>query len=199
MNTSNKPYPLTETVARFPTEASFLAAVDALQETGFDRADLSVPSDRLPHYRNPDGLAVARSAPVNPESIRMGKVALMGIPSYLGVSLGLIAGYAFRDAEPAIMALAIAGGVLGGVFGGLLARKLGARHARSVAAQLREGGLLLWVRTQSQEAQARALDVLAQNGGKNAHVHETKARWGVDDVPLAHVNPDPFLIHPQTT
>lgn len=189
----NTTYTLTEAVARFPTEGAFQQAVDELQENGFDRADLSVPSDRLPHYRNPDENHVARAAPVNMESIRMGKVALLGIPSYLGVTFGLIAGFAFRDAEPIILALAVLGGAVGGILGGLAAWKLGARHARSVDAQLHEGGMLLWVRTKTEAAQAKALEILTRSGGRSAHVHETTAQWGVDNVPLAHVNPDPFL------
>lgn len=193
-----------EAVAVFPTEQAFLKAVDDLQEHGFDRSDLSVLADTR-HTRDgfshtfagADTLADDGNAPrasfITPESLAEGRAAAVALPFYIGSIGGLFIALASGGTLAFTLPLAIAGGLAGGGLGAIGARALGRHHREAIEAQILNGGILLWVRTTSAEKERRAIALLKAASGRNVHMHEMAIRWGIDDVPLAHVNPDPFL------
>jgi len=87
----------------------------------------------------------------------------------------------------------IAGGALGAGLGALLLIAVARHHAEHVKQQLARGGMVLWVRTPDPLAEKRVMAVLNQCGARLVHIHEVKRDWGIKDVPLHDVQPDPFL------
>jgi hypothetical protein len=53
---------------------------------------------------------------------------------------------------------------------------IGRAQARALEDQINHGGLLLWVRTWSRDHEARAMQVLAEAGGRDVHLHDLSAR-----------------------
>jgi hypothetical protein len=62
-------------------------------------------------------------------------------------------------------------GASGGLVGGVLASLVGESQARQIEDEIRHGGLLVWVRTPSEDDEKRALDVFRRNGAADVHVH----------------------------
>lgn len=195
---------LREAVAVFPTETSFLAAVDDLLEHGFDRADLSV----LAHGRHADGnvsrimdstLALAedgtvpRSALAVPESIAEAKAASVALPVYAGTIGGFLIAAASGGALAFTIPVAVAGGLVGSGLGLLGATAISSHYRDSIRRQLANGGILLWVRTDTAERERKALRILDGAGGEHVHLHTVSIRWDENNIPFAHTNPDPLL------
>lgn len=196
--------PLREAVAVFPSETSFLAAVDDLLEHGFDRADLSV----LAHDRHADGKVarildgtvalaedgtVPRGALAAPASIAEAKAASVALPVYAGTIGGFLIAVAAGGALAFTIPVAVAGGLVGSGLGLLGATAISNHHRESIEKQLANGGILLWVRTETAEHERKARAILEGAGGEHVHLHTVTLRWGEDDVPFAHTNPDPLL------
>ena len=55
------------------------------------------------------------------------------------------------------------------------------------------GGLVVFVRARAAEAEERAQAIMRRNGARNVHVHEIELKKTLDDLPLAHIQPDPWL------
>ena len=146
-------YGIREAVAVFADVPALEAAVDALECAGFDRAQLSVLGGsgaairRL--YRDvasleddPAAPRSAMSAPASRVQLEAGAVAM---PLFLGSLTGIAAVVGAGGALAATIAGAILGGVAGAGLGGLLAGAVAQYHAAHIAAQLRQGGMVLWV------------------------------------------------------
>jgi hypothetical protein len=93
----------------------------------------------------------------------------------------------------AAIAALVAGGAAGGGLGALLSHAVSKRHLQGLQEQVANGGIVLWVKTPDKAAEDRAKATLASCGATQVHVHEIERSWGVDDVPLARGEPDPFL------
>lgn len=173
-----------EAVGVFQTADAFQDAIDELQSSGFDRADLSLMASeaavesKLGHkYRKPaeieDDDTLPRVAYVSPESIGGAEGALIGGLLYVGVGIGAVL------ASAGALATAMTGGALGGgagaVIGLVLAKLVGEHHARYLQQQIEHGGLLLWVRTWDAEDERRAVEILKKHSGKDVHVHAVPA------------------------
>ena len=193
-----------EAVAVFRSEQAFLAAVEALESAGFDRADISVLASESASSRGmtsvygdaralEDDGNVPRSAFVAPESRAEAEAAAVGLPVYVGVVGGLFAAVASGGTLAFALPVAIAGGLAGGSIGAIGAYAISKRHRGTVEQQLQSGGILLWVRTRNDEKEGAALRILQQADGQDIHIHEVAIRWSEDEVPFAHVQPDPLL------
>lgn len=192
-----------EAVAVFHGEQSLMRAVDALETAGFDRADISVlggettrdavlrGASRVEALED-DG-TVPRAALVTPEERAEAEAATVGLPLYAGAIGGLFVAFASGGTLAFAIPAAIGGGLAGGGLGALGALVIAGRHRRSVERRVAEGGHLLWVRTPDWEQEEQALRVLRGAGGADAHIHEVAIRWGPDEVPFAHLQPDPLL------
>jgi hypothetical protein len=169
-----------EAVSVFQTADALQEAIDELQESGFDRSQLSLMASeqaveaKLGHkYQRvvqlEDDDTVPRVAYVSPESIGDAEGALIGGLLYIGVGVGAVL------ASAGALATAITGGVLGGgagaVIGSVLAKLVSDHHARYLQDQLDHGGLLLWVRTWDDEDEKRAVSILKKHSGHDVHVH----------------------------
>lgn len=69
-----------------------------------------------------------------------------------------------------IAAIAIGGGPAA-VIGTLLARRVGQQHQNYYAEQIRNGGILLWVRVHDASKQDLAINILKGHSGRDVHVH----------------------------
>ncbi|WP_201401200.1 hypothetical protein [Kaistia sp. 32K] len=188
-----------EAVAVFESEAALNAAVDALLQYGIQQADLSVlaASETLsasnPASAVEDKADVARAAYVTPDSRVEGAAALTGGPALVtGLGAALVAGTVGAALIPAL-ALTIGGTLATGSAGYVLSRVFGRKHAAAVHQQLANGGLLLWVHAPDAKDDAKILEILKENGGRDAHIHVVHRSWGADDVPFSADQPDPLL------
>lgn len=196
-------YQVREAVAVFTDPETLETAIEDLQMAGITRPQINLmASDRaarekLGYSGDVHELAekseAPTGAPVSRYEIAEGKAALVSGLAAVGSFTAIGAVVATGGTLAAIIAAAIgAGGVTGGL-GGLIARALGQRHAENVAAELSQGGLLLWVEVRTPEQENKALDILRQHSGRDVHVHELTRRWGDEQVPMRRWQPDPFL------
>ncbi len=199
-------YRVREAVAVFPTEQALIDAIEMLEQAGFDRAEISIlapesaAADRslAELYKDvrrlEDDSNVPRSAYHSPHSRAEGEAAVVALPVYVGGFGGLFAAVATGGMLAFTIPLVIAGGLTGGGLGAVCVYAIARRHRNSVERQMAEGGFLLWVRTRNRDQAARAIRALAGAGGIDVHLHEVTIRWGMDKVPFAHTQPDPFLV-----
>jgi hypothetical protein len=211
LSTGNYGYSVREAVGVFSDPEALERAVDELQVSGFDRAALSVLAsegtikDRVGHlYRNIAEIADDRHVPqrafLDTDSRVEGAAAAIGIPGYIGSVAGAgVTAVGFGAATAATVAGAVVGGVVGAGLGALLAGAMIRRHLHEVSEQLAEGGSVLWVSLRDDETERRALDILTNAGGRDAHVHEFEREWTLKDRPLSDVQFDPFLWWPGDT
>lgn len=151
-----------EVVGLFRDRASFEAAVDALLEAGFERADLSV----LASHESLD----AAGKPGKPW--RDVLTALVGDLKYEGplVASGLI----FLAAGPVTATFAaVAGAAVGGMAAKEFLEEVTAQpHTDDFARSLEAGGVILWVCAETDEGRQQATAILTAHGGQNVHVSE---------------------------
>jgi hypothetical protein len=207
-SSGNYSYRVREAVAVFSVPEALERAVDELEVSGFDRAALSVLAsertikDRVGHlYRSiaeiADDVHVPQRAFAESDSRVEGAAAAIGIPCYIGSVAGAgVTAVGFGAATAATVAGAVVGGVVGAGLGALLAGAAIRGHVHEVSEQLAEGGFVLWVNLRDDDAERRALQILADAGGRDVHVHEFEREWTLQDRPLSDVQFDPFLWWP---
>ena len=172
-----------EAVAVFHDQESLDAAIEDLEEHGFDRAEISLMAseeavrkklgDRYKRIDDAaDDPATPRQAVIAPEDIGIGKGALIGGLAYVGAVAAVGTVVASGGALLAVAAAGLAAGTGGGVLGGILAHRLGAHRAKEIRDHLIHGGLLVWVRTRDPEHEDRALRILASHTGDPVRIHE---------------------------
>jgi hypothetical protein len=193
-----------EASAVFGEAKALQSAVDDLLEAGLPRAALSVlGSDEAIRAKFGGELPDARDLAENPETPRgnfvssdsraEGIAALAGIPVYVG-GAGAAAIAALEGATIVATAGAAVGvGLAAGALGLYVARRMEKRHAHDIDEHLKHGGLVLWVRVDDKEQEAKALKALRDNGAKNISVHTVKLPEGPEEVPFHDVQPDPFV------
>lgn len=175
-----------EAVGVFQTAEQMEAAIEELEEHGFDRAEISLlASDdavrqKLGHRfydakSLEDDPSVPRTAFVSTESIGDAEGALIGGLMYVGALAAAGVVVASGGAFGALLAGTIAGGASGGLIGSALAGMVGQHHADYLQKQLLLGGLLVWVRTPSSADEQKAVDILKRNGAADVHVHSINA------------------------
>ncbi len=195
-----------EVVGVLPDENDFEAAVDELLVSGFDRQQISILANWPSWSEGSNGvrhiptLSELEDDPgthlgvfISSASRTEFEAAAAGIPIY---ALG-IGGYVAVVASGGSLALAFAAlllvGGAGSSLGGFLAHTIAGHHRDAIAAQIAQGGLLLWVQARSLDQEARAVQVLKGHRGYHVHVHHIDRAWGIEDVPFYDAQPDPFL------
>ena len=182
MDEGRKPV-LREVVAVFHDAESLETAIDELQSSGFDRAEISLLAsertieEKLGHrYERTSELMdaedVPRSAFVSSAAIGDAKGGLIGGLAYVGATLAAGTVVVAGGALAATIAAALAAGGAGGLIGLVLANWVGGRHAAYLDAQMEHGGLLLWVRAWSAYDEARASAILGKHCGAQVHGHD---------------------------
>jgi len=187
---------LREVVAVFHDAERLESAIDELQSSGFDRAEISLLASertieqKLGHrYERTSELMdaddVPRSAFVSSAAIGDAKGGLIGGLAYVGATLAAGAVVVAGGALTATIAAALAAGGTGGLIGLVLANWVGGRHAAYFDEQMEHGGLLLWVRAWSAQDEQRASAVLGKHCAGQVHVHEGVTASGPASGPPA--------------
>ncbi len=193
-----------EAVGVFHEWNALQAAVDELESSGFDRAELSLLAgeqavqDKLGHVY--EKVADLEDDPDTP------RAAYMARDSLTEAKTGVVGGLAYVGAVAAVGAIVASGGTLawtiggaalagggGGLIGAVAARWIGHDQAKDLQAKLDKGGLLLWVRLRDPEHEKRAVDVLTKHSADDVHVHDLPTTRDPETDPLAGIQPDPFL------
>ncbi len=154
-----------EVIGLFADRDSFEAAVAALTEAGFDRADLSV----LASHESLD----AAGAPGKPWPDVM--TALLGEVKY---EVPLVASGAILLAGGPVTATIA--GVIGAAVGGVAIKEVleevaAKPHTEDFSRSLEAGSVILWVRAEDNDREAAAARILETSGGTNIHVHQRSA------------------------
>lgn len=171
-----------EAVGIFHNADEMEAAIQELEENGFDRAEISLLAsqeavhEKLGHaYADAKSLEDSSLAPrtafVSTETIGDAEGAALGGLMYVGALVAAGAVVASGGSFGALLAATVAGTASGGLVGGTLAALIGKQHADSLVEQLDRGGLLVWVRTPTKADENRAVDVLKRNKASDVHLH----------------------------
>lgn len=151
----------TEVVGLLDSRESFEKTVEALREAGFARTDLSVLSSH--------------------ESIEAaGKPA----KPLKDVMTALVGEIRFEGPMVASGAVFLAGGPIGELIGAVVGATVGGvaikevldevtatPHTEDFARAVDAGSIILWVRAVGEEQQAKAKEVLQNQGAENVHIH----------------------------
>ncbi len=169
-----------EAVAAFDDPETLQQAVSDLQSHGFDRSDISFLArdgleDQGDTRHAEDDPRAPRDAATTDTDMRQARV--------LGTSLAaVLAGFAaagFTVMTGGVAALAAGAAVLAaggvGAAGALIGRAASEDEKSFLQQQIDSGGVLLWVRTRSAEAERRALDTLRRHSAHDVHVHDLPA------------------------
>jgi len=148
-----------EAVASFPDREHFRKAVKALLEGGFAASELSVLASHQPLSATEADSGNWLNAGLSDEVKYIGPLTIAGI---ILVSGGPIA---------ATVAALVGAGLGGAALKELFDDYTAAPHREEVAAALRDGAALLWVRCADSELELRALRILEEAGGRHVHIH----------------------------
>jgi hypothetical protein len=172
-----------EAVAVFDDVSSLEAAVADLRAAGFEEGSISLLAAhdaverKLGHmYRRVEELEddpqAPRTAFVSGKNIDERENRLIGSLTVLPtmIAAGTVVATAGAVAA-AVVGTAVAGALLGTVF----AHWMDQRHANWLQEQLDRGGILLWVRTPTEEDERKAMDVLTSYSAHDVHIHEIPA------------------------
>ena len=182
MSTSRSQETLTEAVGVFDDADSLQGAIDELQSSGLDRAELSLLAsehaveDKLGHMYEKvteleDDPSVPRAAYVSIEAIGDAQGGLIGGLMYVGALAAAGAVVASGGTLAGVIAATAMMGGAGGLVGSVLAKLVGEHHAQRLQEQIDHGGLLLWVRTRDKEHEQRAVKILSNHSAHDVHVH----------------------------
>lgn len=176
-----------ETVALFQDEDKLFEAVNELEGSGFDRADISLLGrdslfDSKPKrdvddtHEAMESPSTPRDAVVSDTDIRQGRTLATGL---VGAAAGMgAAGVAVLTGGAALTALAAAAAV--GVGSGAIVNAVGRQAGKSEEDFLREqverGGIVMWVRTPDPETEQKAKDILARHAADEVRVQELPGR-----------------------
>jgi hypothetical protein len=188
-------YRVLEAVGVFANPDALEAAVDELENAGFDRASISVlGSDdeikkRIGRFYHSvaeieDDMRAPRASLVSLRTRFKEEATAIAFPLYVGGLAGVAAVVASGGALALAIAAAIIGSATGASLGGLLASAIAEHHAKQIEELIAQGGLVLWVKIADDDATRRALAVLENAGARNVHIHEIRRRWGPGSPPI---------------
>jgi hypothetical protein len=194
-----------EAVGVVDSEDQLEALLHLLARAGIDRSDIDIMAGRdsarrvlTQSYAEPRGgdsdpeenrrPLVVRSDATTTTALVFG--TLMAIGS-LGAALPVIAS---GGAVAAAVAAAIAGGAAGTSVAKLIAdRVVGPADAAQLERDIHEGGIIVFLRVRSPEAEERAVQVMHEVSARNLRVHEVELKKTLRDIPLSQIRPDPWL------
>ncbi len=172
-----------EAVGVFDTFQDLQSAIYDLRMSGFSRFDISLLGDKealteklgKAYWKsqeledNPDA---PRAAFVSEEAIGELQGTIVGGFFFLGSYIALAAMLTPASTLAASIAAIAIGGSPTAVIGTLLARRIGQHHKDYYADQIKNGGILLWVRTFNEAKRDLAVKILKGHSGKDVHIHD---------------------------
>lgn len=178
--------------------------VTDLTSAGFDRADIDLMASqdtvfqKLHDYVDPATAAeipdvprrelITRDDALTSSALVFGTLIAIGT---LGAALPVVA-------SGGALATAIAAAAGGGLVGTGIAKVIRDHiidpdDAANLENELNMGGLIVFVRVRTPEAEATAQEIMLRSGARNVHVHEIELKKTLEDIPLAQIRPDPWL------
>ncbi len=172
-----------EVVGLFDDQEHLQAAVDELQASGFDRADISTIADAPTVERAlgrvyadvreiADDGTIPRKLYVSRTSLGDAEGVLIGLAVYVPTVIVAAALAANGMADEAILWGVLFAGAVGGILGYWIARRLDRRYVRRIHEQLGHGGIVLWTAVHAPEQERRAAEIFARLGARDVHAHE---------------------------
>jgi hypothetical protein len=191
-----------EVTGIFRSAKALDAAVEALLLAGFDRWDIDLMTSvntvkeklgatYVAVEEVPDIPGVPRQAYKAREDVVIPTAAAAGLLVYLGATAAALGVVASGGSVALAIAAAVAGGATSGGIGALIAKRLGLEPARELDKQLAGGGMVLWVRVRSPDAEDKAQRELTEHGAEAVRVHEIELEKRLEDVPLASLLAEP--------
>jgi len=191
-----------EVAGIFRSRDALDATVDALLESGFDRADIAVSSryaarEKLgidvPAEVIPEVPVVPRRPFFGPEDVTLVTGMGIGILIFAGAALGAFAVVASGGSSAAAALAALVGGSIVGSVGAWIARRQRREHIPEVDVPNIAGELVLFVRVRSTERESKAREILAAHGAEAVRVQEIEIDKRLQDIPLSSLRVDPWL------
>lgn len=159
------------------------AAIFELEKASFDRNEISVLGTKdeveqtFGRLATPYELADHPDAPrrvfIMPEEKGLGVAVLIGGGAYAGAASGLLLSALTHDFPYTLTA--IVGAVAGAALGGLVANMIHRKFKADMDQQLRQGGVVLWVRIFDPSRWERARSIMRRHGGQFVHLHHIPA------------------------
>lgn len=174
------------------------AVVEALERAGFDRADIDVMGDMatirdrfgtmfVPVEELADLPGAPRQAFVARDDLVTMRVGAFGALFYVGATVAALGVVASGGGLALALAAAAAAGTASGAIGAVSTQFLGRERAQLVETMMMEGGLVLWVRVRSPDAEHRAERIMREHGVDAVRVHEIFIDKRLEDLPLGDV------------
>lgn len=171
-----------EVVGVFDTFESMQAAMYDLMIAGFSRYDISVLGSETALKEKlgsafwqakdlEDNPNAPRAAFVSEEAIGELEGAIVGGFIFLGSYIAMTAMLTPVSTLAASIAAVAIGGGPAAVIGSLLARRVGKHHKDYYANQIKNGGILIWVRTADAEKERLAKTIMEGHSGRDVHSH----------------------------
>ncbi len=171
-----------EAVGVFDSFESLQAAIYDLRMAGFSRFDISLLGSEKEMKEKlgsaywkasdlEDNPNAPRAAFVSEEAIGELEGAVAGGFFFLGSYIAMAAMLTPLSTLAASIAAIAIGGSPAAVIGALLARRIGQHHKDYYENQIRNGGILVWVRIPDSEKEDLAMKILKGHSGKDVHVH----------------------------
>ncbi|MFL0419398.1 hypothetical protein ACH0CP_18090 [Sphingomonas sp. 179-I 2A4 NHS] len=179
--------------------------VVALSAAGFDKSDIDLMASReavlekLPAiYADPISLAEIPDLPRRELVTRDEGTTVTGLVfgtlmslAALGAALPVVAS---GGALAAVLAATAAGGAAGAGIARVVRKViLGGVGAEALERDISGGGLVVFVRARDAAAEERAQEIMRKSGALNVHIHEIELNKRLDELPLAQIQPDPWL------
>lgn len=169
-----------EAVAVFEDVASLEAAVDDLRAAGFpeDAVSLLAGHDAVERklgrmYRRVEELEddprAPRTAFVSEKNLAEREDRVLGSLTVLPT---VIAAGTVVASAGALAAAIVGTAVAGAAIGTVLTHWMDRRHADRLQEQLDRGGILLWVRTDGEDQERKAVEILTRYSAHDVHIHE---------------------------
>ena len=151
-----------EVVGWFADRDQFRDAVRALLDAGFQRTDLSVldTHESLSAAESPREVFQQAMSGLVQEMNYIGPIAAAG---FIAVATGPVG---------ALVSAAIGAGLTGYAVKDVLSEIRATPHTEAFARAAENGAILLWVRAEDPDTQAKAVDLLQGLSGSDVHTHE---------------------------
>ena len=171
--------------------------VEALEQNGFDRADIDIMANAatvtkrfggifIPVEELADVPGAPRRAFIQRDDVSLVRAGAFGVLFYIGATAAALSVVASGGSLAAARAAAAAAGTAGGSIGALATRFLSRERACLVETMMNEG-VVLWVRVRSDEAERRAEQILTDHHVEAVRVHEITIDKQLEDLPLADI------------
>jgi hypothetical protein len=155
-----------EVVGWFETRETFKAAVKDLRQAGFGHADLSVldSHESISAADSPGEVFRETMSGLVDEAQYIGPIAAAG---FIAVAAGPIG---------ALVSGAVGAGLAGYAMGDVLRDIRATPHTEEFARAAENGAILLWVRAEDPDRQAKAVEIMQNHGAYSVHTHERPKR-----------------------